>query len=1206
MADVLISQLPKTDAAGDSDLLIIDSFDSVSGGIVTSAIAWKDLYQKIASFPQGIKFPDGTALQPSITFVNDTNTGIYLQAPDTIGFSTSGTARLVIDPAGNLGINTLTPDEKLHISQGNLKISFGTNALIIKPADGGMSFRQTENLPLSFATNDLTRMTITNVGQVLIGTSAPLSGSIVNIGSGNLQVNRATFDGEDGGITKIGNNPGVAKDLLYLNYAGAIGNTDKEYGLNGQVLTSRGEGQSWVWTNPSGGGSGVHVGPSAPDPASVGDLWYNTNNDLLYSYDGSTWNKVGEGTGGGGVTPSPTPPVTPNEGDLWYDETNNVIKYWDGSEWVTIIDQNNESAGTVTSIDITDGPGIEATGGPVVDAGAITVGLKALNPDPSGTYTVTNLVVNQYGQITSASSGDAADLPALALNDLSDVNVPAPTLNYFLKWNGSSWIADDVPVPDAVTYKGPIDLLNDAVPAGPSNGDLYINTGVGTISNNNWGAQNNGVVLVGGESVYYNSDTTTWDIIVSGDSGVVSVSGNNGVAVDNSDPANPVVSLDSTYIDNPANNIKNVQADYTETDPTADSFIQNKPALGEMALEDDATSDGKLYARSNSDWVEIPKGTEAGPGEPADPVTGQLWYDTANNILMVYNGTDWVPVDTNATIPPPVVVGDTEPDPKEEGDLWYETDTDLLKVYVDGDWVDINDTSGHIESGPTPPQGPGVGDLWYDTGTDQLYVWNGVSWDEIETGADTLNNVKTTGDQTINGTKTFVEVIDGSADRCERTVVAGAGLVGGGKLTTDINLTVDAGNGLTIDGDDVAAVAGDDTIVVDAAGIKVNTSYIFDPANSNAVISWNNRKGDVTPQVGDYDLASMGDVDFAGDNEPENGNILLYQGTNWVAAELFIPGQLELQGVIDCTSVTAPTAEPGQFWINDTTGNVLDDVSWGILANIAISNNDMVAKMPDKDGEPPQWAIIGNSGGGGGGINSIVAQDGVVNSGTSSAVVLEADDTVVRTSGDQTIAGDKTFTGTVDASVNGFVGDLTGEALDCSRSVLAGEGLTGGGKLESNVTLDLAYGTSLNIISDLLEAPAGDGLKNGADGNGGLLTIDTDWLDTNWAPGAIPTVGNGDIGLTVGAGGGIAITGDDATANQAINTAWAISLDDTVVRTSGDQAIGGNKDFNGIISAPIISGDTQVVGTLTSKLKLQLGTTADEGNLDFSNLPVLP
>ena len=572
---------------------------------------------------------------------------------------------------------------------------------------------------------------------------------------------------------------------------------------------------------------------------------------------------------------------------------------------------------------------------------------------------------------------------------------------------------------------------------------------------------------------------------------------------------------------------------------------------------------------------------------------------------MVYNGTDWVPVDTNATIPPPVVVGDSEPDPKEEGDLWYETDTDLLKVYVDGQWKDINDAQGHIEAGPIEPEGPQVGDLWYDTGTDQLYVYNGNDWDEIETGADTLNNVKTFGDQTINGTKTFSEVIDGSARDCERTITAGDGLAGGGKLTTDVTLYVDTGDGLSIDdGGNLVALAGDDTIIVDAGGIKVDVSKIFDgddPATALSVTSFNGRKGDVVPQEADYTLDQLGDVTISPD--AEDGYVLALQGTQWVAKEVRLPGSLALQGVIDATSVTAPAGEPGYYWVNTETGTVFDDVSWGTIRNGAVSDGDMIAKLPDEEGQPPQWAIIGNTGGSGGGVNSVTAQNGVVNTGDGGAVVLEADTTVVRTTTAQSINGIKTFN---DGIIGNVTGDLTGEARDCGRSVLAGEGLSGGGKLTGDVTLAVEYGDSLEIVSDKLVAPAGPGLKNGTDGSGGPLEIDTDWLDTNWAPGAIPEVGNGDIGLTVGAGGGINITGNDAKANQSTNTAWEIAIDNSVVRTTGDQSISGVKDFNDIISAPVISGNTQVAGTLTSKLKLQLGTVAGEGNFDFSNLPVLP
>ena len=221
MADVLISQLPKTNQAGDSDLLIIDSFDSATGGIVTNAIKWSDLYVKITSFPQGIKFPDGTALQPSITFEADTNTGIYRQGDDTIGFTTGGQLSYVISPSGNIGVNTLTPSEKLQIKDGNLSLVYGTtNELKLTAADGGASIRQTKLLPLTLATNDVARVKLTASGSVLINNDNEVSGSIVNVVGGNVMVNNATFTGVDGGEVKIGYNNGLDKTLLQLNFSG--------------------------------------------------------------------------------------------------------------------------------------------------------------------------------------------------------------------------------------------------------------------------------------------------------------------------------------------------------------------------------------------------------------------------------------------------------------------------------------------------------------------------------------------------------------------------------------------------------------------------------------------------------------------------------------------------------------------------------------------------------------------------------------------------------------------------------------------------------------------------------------------------------------------------------------------------------------------------------------------------------------------------
>lgn len=66
---------------------------------------------------------------------------------------------------------------------------------------------------------------------------------------------------------------------------------------------------------------------------------------------------------------------------------------------------------------------------------------------------------------------------------------------------------------------------------------------------------------------------------------------------------------------------------------------------------------------------------------PNVPMTGQLWYDTSNKVLKVYDAsiTQWKPISSSAT-------------------------------------------------GGTPPSNPVVGDLWWDSINSQLRVWSGSSW----------------------------------------------------------------------------------------------------------------------------------------------------------------------------------------------------------------------------------------------------------------------------------------------------------------------------------------------------------------------------------------------------------------------------------------------------------------------------------------------
>jgi hypothetical protein len=66
----------------------------------------------------------GSAANPSLTFLGDTNTGIFSPAADTIAFAEGGTEVARFDSSGNFGIGTSSPVGKLHVNT-----STGYNAI---------------------------------------------------------------------------------------------------------------------------------------------------------------------------------------------------------------------------------------------------------------------------------------------------------------------------------------------------------------------------------------------------------------------------------------------------------------------------------------------------------------------------------------------------------------------------------------------------------------------------------------------------------------------------------------------------------------------------------------------------------------------------------------------------------------------------------------------------------------------------------------------------------------------------------------------------------------------------------------------------------------------------------------------------------------------------------------------------------------------
>ena len=121
----------------------------------------------------------------------------------------------------------------------------------------------------------------------------------------------------------------------------------------------------------------------------------------------------------------------------------------------------------------------------------------------------------------------------------------------------------------------------------------------------------------------------------------------------------------------------------------------------------------------------IGEGVKPGPDEPDAPVAGDMWFNTTNNTIYYYDGTDWIPINPAPDTTPPTDAND--------GTLWYDTSVQALKVYNAGSWVfSIKGAeSGAVD--PTTPT-PLTGQLFYNTVEQKLKVYESGAWGELSGG----------------------------------------------------------------------------------------------------------------------------------------------------------------------------------------------------------------------------------------------------------------------------------------------------------------------------------------------------------------------------------------------------------------------------------------------------------------------------------------
>lgn len=82
---------------------------------------------------------------------------------------------------------------------------------------------------------------------------------------------------------------------------------------------------------------------------------------------------------------------------------------------------------------------------------------------------------------------------------------------------------------------------------------------------------------------------------------------------------------------------------------------------------------------------------------PGAPLTGQLWYDTANSLLKVYSGSIWKTISA-------ATASSSQPSSNVTGDLWYNTTGQQLYVWTGAAWLLVGPaySSSQGQSGAIP------------------------------------------------------------------------------------------------------------------------------------------------------------------------------------------------------------------------------------------------------------------------------------------------------------------------------------------------------------------------------------------------------------------------------------------------------------------------------------------------------------------------
>ena len=779
--------------------------------------------------------PSGTTF-PATSSVGNT----YYRTDLGVLYIYNGTAWISVSTGGSISSSPTPPagpsvgDVYFDTMDSNMYYYDGTAWVMLNGTNTGTT------LPVPASEGETFYNTTTNTFYVHDGTSW------VAIGGGDMQ--KVTYDINNNGIV----------DKAETTNGATTGATTPATGTPGQLFYNTTDNTLYIydgtsWTTMSAGGS-IPSSPTPPAGPSVGDVYFDTMDSNMYYYDGTAWVMLN------GTNTGTTLPVPASEGETFYNTTTNTFYVHDGTSWVAIgggdmqkatYDINNN--GIVDKAETTNG----ATTGATTPATG-TPGQLFYNTTDNTLY-----IYDGTSWTTMSAGGSIPSSPTPPAGpSVGDVYFDTMDSNMYY-YDGTAWV-----------------MLNGTntgttLPVPASEGETFYNTTTNTFyvhDGTSW-------VAIGGGDM----QKVTYDI---NNNGIVDkAETTNGATTGATTPA---TGTPGQLFYNTTDNTLYIYDGTSWTTMSAGGSIPSSPtppagpSVGDVYFD---TMDSNMYYYDGTAWVML-NGTNTGTTLPVPASEGETFYNTTTNTFYVHDGTSWVAIgggdmqkvtyDINnngivdkAETTNGATTGATTPATGTPGQLFYNTTDNTLYIYDGTSWTTMS-AGGSIPSSPTPPAGPSVGDVYFDTMDSNMYYYDGTAWvmlNGTNTGT-TLPVPASEGETFYNTTTNTFYVHDGTS------WVA----IGGGdmqKATYDINNNGIVDKAETTNG----ATTGATTPATGTPGqlfynTTDNTLYIYDGTSWTTMSAGGSIPSSPTPPAG----PSVGDVYF----DTMDSNMYYYDGTAWV------------------------------------------------------------------------------------------------------------------------------------------------------------------------------------------------------------------------------------------------------------------------------------------------------------------------------------